>query len=775
MATVTAGATGTVQFYIDSALFDTETLNASTATSASIATLATGTHVVSAIYSGDNNFPGNSGLLQGGQVVSAASVTVGIASSGSPSSWDQPVTFTATISSDTGLVKGRKAARKGAKPMDVTGSVVWSDNTGCGTTTVSYAPGTGTATATCTVSSLPVGNNDTITAAYQGDSNHATGTGTFTQVVNQASTTTALVSSSNPSTYQQNVTFTATIASANGGSATGTVTFYNGASQIGTGTVNNNTASLTLSTLPIGSDSITATYGGDSNYLGSTSSAVNQVVNKIGTATAVNLSPSTSTFSQVVTFLARIAPANGGNATGTVMFYNGASPIGTATVGSNVASLSTSTLPTGVLPAGTDAITAVYSGDTTYAGSTSPAVNETVSRVTTKTTVVPGQPQITYGQSAQIDGVINPNLNGFASTGDAVTGTLTFYNGSNVIDTTTVNNNGGVFTTTALPAGTDSLTAVYSGDTNNLGSMSAAVNVVVSQATTTTTLSVSPTQAYVGGDVTFTATVAPQYAGTPTGTVFFYDGKTRYTAQLIGGVATYTTSSLKAGSHSITAVYSSDNNFKSSTSSAVSVTVTGDTATTISVVPSWTQLGSPSSPTLYVGQNVTFTATVSTGTSGLTPDGAVTFEDGGSVLGTVALSGNTAAYTTNTLAAGTHHIVALYISSSGEFKSSTKTLAQKVTLLPTQINLTASPSGQTVVLTADVTSTIPGTGLPNDGTVTFYDVYDRTTTELQTANVSGGQAQYTAQLAVGRHTIKAEYSGDADFAKTSTTLGVVVQ
>ena len=71
-ATVTgASPTGTVQFYIDGSLFDTETLASGTATSVSTSALTAGTYTVTATYSGDTNNTGSSGTLAGGQVVNA--------------------------------------------------------------------------------------------------------------------------------------------------------------------------------------------------------------------------------------------------------------------------------------------------------------------------------------------------------------------------------------------------------------------------------------------------------------------------------------------------------------------------------------------------------------------------------------------------------------------------------------------------------------------------------------------------------------------------------
>jgi hypothetical protein len=92
--------------------------------------------------------------------------------------------FTATINGANGLVRRRSSAI----PLDVTGSVTWSGNTGCGTTQVTPTAGTGVATAVCTTSSLP-GGTDTVTANYSGDSNHNSGSGSVSQVVNLSNQT----------------------------------------------------------------------------------------------------------------------------------------------------------------------------------------------------------------------------------------------------------------------------------------------------------------------------------------------------------------------------------------------------------------------------------------------------------------------------------------------------------------------------------------------------------------------------------------------------------
>jgi len=75
-------------------------------------------------------------------------------------------------------------------------------------------------------------------------------------------------------------------------------------------------ASFTTSTLPVGNNPITAVYGGDSNFVGSTSKAVKQVVNKATTTTALASSQNPSNSGQSVTFTASVAPAFSGKVTG---------------------------------------------------------------------------------------------------------------------------------------------------------------------------------------------------------------------------------------------------------------------------------------------------------------------------------------------------------------------------------------------------------------------------------------------------------------------------
>jgi hypothetical protein len=114
--------------------------------------------------------------------------------------------------------------------------------------------------------------------------------------------------------------------------------------------------------------------------------------------------------------------------------------------------------------------------------------------------------------------------------------------------------------------------------------------VVVGPDSTTATLTASPTSVVQGKPVTLTAkvTVNKPGAGTPTGTVTFYDGKTALgTVKLKGsGKAKLTTSQLTVGTHSITVTYNGDTDDSTSTSQAVTVTVTASMTIQVSDQPS---------------------------------------------------------------------------------------------------------------------------------------------------------------------------------------------
>jgi hypothetical protein len=281
------------------------------------------------------------------------STTTTVTSSLNPAVYGGNVTFTAKV----------KPSVSGTP----TGSVKFLD----GTTllgTVSLSGGSASL-ATHTLS----GGAHSITAEYSGDSTYnASDSAALTETINKATSATALGASPNPSSFDQSVTFTAKVTSS-AGTPAGSVTFKDGTTTLGTKTLSGGVATLVTSTLAVGTHSITAVYGGSTDFDGSTSPAVSEVTDAAKTTTTVVSSVNPSNLGQSVTFTATVKPATSGTVTGTVTFKDGAATLGTGTLSGGTASFAT-----GALTAGTHSITAVYGGSTDYAASTSAVLSQVV-------------------------------------------------------------------------------------------------------------------------------------------------------------------------------------------------------------------------------------------------------------------------------------------------------------------------------------------------------------------------------------------------------------
>ena len=251
--------------------------------------------------------------------------------------------------------------------------------------------------------------------------------------------------------------------------------------------------------------------------------------------------------------------------------------------------------------------------------------------------------------------------------------------------------------------------------------------------------------------------------GTETGIVIFKDGDVSVaTIALANHQATFTTRYGMAGIHSMTAIYSGDAGNTGSTSPALSEYIQGASKTVLATS------GSP----VFVGQEVTFTATVSSKFGAIPDGGLVTFYDGTQVLGTEPLAGGTTQYSMAALAAKNHVIKAIY-SGSPIFKPSSGAVSQIVNKYPTTTTLVSNPNpssyGQTVTFAVQVAS---GGPTPT-GKVKFLDG----AVGIGSATLNGGIATLSkSKLAVGTHAITAQYLADAASDKsTSAVVNQVVQ
>ena len=222
--------------------------------------LGVGPHTYDVTYDGSGEFAVSSGSVTFS--VNKAPTTSVVTSGENPSTYGQPVTFTATVTSSAGA------------------------GTPTGTVTFEQAPGTvlgtgtlnssGVATYTTTPTQLS-GGTDQIEAIYSPDQNHAKSTSkALPQVVTAEATATAFTSSPNPSTAGQSVTLTATVTAAVG-TPTGNVVFMNGSTTIGTVALVNGVATLNHSFANKGGYKLTASFKGTASFAASSNTLTQQV------------------------------------------------------------------------------------------------------------------------------------------------------------------------------------------------------------------------------------------------------------------------------------------------------------------------------------------------------------------------------------------------------------------------------------------------------------------------------------------------------------------
>ena len=395
-----------------------------------------------------------------------------------------------------------------------------------------------------------------------------TATDSVSLTVNKATPTLTLTTSGTPSNYGATVTFTATSSAG----PTGTVTFYDGGNQIGAGTLAANAATLQISTLAVGSHTITASWPGNGNFLSDASNPVTQVVVIADTATTVVAVPNPAIAGAAVAITATVKVASGGGTpTGNVVFTNGAATMGSA----NLTAAGTATMNP-VLGPGQYNILAAYSGDANDNGSASaPAYVLTVNLATTQTTITGANPNPSqYLIPVTFTAVVTGN-------GGTPAGPVTFLaDGVAMGPAVNVDGTGtATFIYAGLAAGSHQITASYGGDTNDSPSLSVAITQVVIVIPTLTYLGSSTTTGS-NSQVILVASVLNNSNNTslptPTGTVTFNNGATVLDSAPLDatGVATLVPN-LSPGTYTVTAYYSGDLDHGTSTSQSIQITVPG--------------------------------------------------------------------------------------------------------------------------------------------------------------------------------------------------------
>jgi hypothetical protein len=273
-------------------------------------------------------------------------------------------------------------------------------------------------------------------------------------------------------------------------------------------------------------------------------------------------------------------------------------------------------------------------------------------------------PSAVFGQTETLTATVN-------SPGGTPTGTVTFFDGNTALGSAPVNSAGQAALTVALGVGNHTLLASFGGNNAFDPSTSVAVAETVNPASTAVALSASTNPARIGAPVTFSAAVtaiAPG-AGTPAGTLTFFDGSTVLGTVTLNanGQASLTTSFATAGSHNIKAVYNGNGNFALSARTITEQVARRSSRTNVVASANPVALGPP----------VTFTATVSAASGTGTPTGTITFLDGNIVLAKVTLIGGKASVTRSFATKGKHVIEAVY-SGDSVFFASSQALSEQV-------------------------------------------------------------------------------------------------
>ncbi len=505
-----------------------------------------------------------------------------------------------------------------------------------------------------------------------------------------------------------------------------------------------------LASLPAGTHSITASYGGDAADNTSVSPVLTEIVDQATTAVTLTSNSNPAIAGTSLTFVATVS-SNGSVPSGQLLLKDGGLTIGNGVIG-----------PTGAvqfnlssLAPGNHNLSASFAGDTDHLPSTSAAIVEIVQLATSTAALSSSQNPGVFGSAI----VLTARVTG---TGVQPTGNVLLLDGTTTLASLALINGTATFSTPSLSIGSHTLTLTYAGDSTHAASPPASVIEQIQQSTTTTVIS-SGSPSIVGGAVNFTAAVKGGAGNAVAGSVSFFDGTTLLGTSPLdgGGIATFQTSKLTAGTHLILASYAGDDTDRASQSAALSQAVnTADTSVTLlsSLNPS------------IVGSAVTFTADVTS--RGQAATGKVTFLDGSVVLGTATVTNGAASFGTSSLAAGLHAISARYEGDLGTQVSNSSVLfqvAQQHTTVSLVSNLNPMLTDQSVTLTGTL-----DTGSNPGGTLTFFDG----ATVLGTGAVNGnGQATLTVpSLTGGGHSLSVQYGGDTyNLPSVSPSLTEVVQ
>ncbi|NYF77947.1 Ig-like domain repeat protein [Granulicella arctica] len=393
-----------------------------------------------------------------------------------------------------------------------------------------------------------------------------------------------------------------------------------------------------------GSYTVIATIN-DPNYAGSATGTL--VIAKALAATTFSANPASPIEGRSEALTATVAGA--GQPGGTVVFTSGASTLCTATL--NASGVATcSFVPTG---SGSETLTAQYQGDANHLTS---SATTTLFVYDPAVVLQSASTQLVYPGATNITVCVTP------ATSATATGIAQIYDGTTLLTTRSLQGGGCAYwyISPGLNAGTHSLTAVYSGDNNNVGGTSVPVTVTVSPVPVTLSASCWNASFAYGGSYTCTVSLSSN-AGSAQGSLsYVVDGGSINSVTISNGSAQFSVPTPNAGNHSVTISDAAQGNFAAAAPVTESFTVTQ--------APTQVQL-TPSSYDQPASTPLTLTASLTSWSASVPMDGTVAFYDGTTLLGTLP-AGATASFHATGLSAGTQAFSAVYLTGpSGNYAS----------------------------------------------------------------------------------------------------------
>jgi hypothetical protein len=654
-----------------------------------------------------------------------------------------------------------------------TGSVTVSDG-GTHSCIASLGDGSGSCEITETTS-----GSYSFSASYGGDSNDAssvTSSGLGVTIGDDATATVITGTTSHPVVGQPiTVNVSVSAKTPGGGTPTGSVTVGDGGSHSCVASLSAGTGSCQVTETASGSFSFSATYGGDSNDASSgTSSSFGVTIGGDGTATLITSTTASPVVGQPITVGVSVGvnSPGSGTATGSVTVSDGGSQTCVASLSAGTGSCQITETA-----AALHSFTATYSGDRNDSSSVTLASTPvTVGKATSVTHVTLSSTGVTYGDEGAVTLSVDTSPE-FA--GSLPTGSVTVDDSTTALCVITLSAGRGSCTLSAsqLGAGSYRIVATYGGSSDFDVSTSGTATLVVGQATSRTTVSLSSSATTYGdeGTVHASVTVSPQYAGSvPSGTVTVDESTTALcviTLSADKGSCTLSATRLGAGTYRIVATYAAGTDFASSTSGVATLTIGSATSRTAL---------SLSTPTVTYGdeQAARISVTVSPQFAGSIPAGTVSIVRATTTLCVINLSSAKGSCTLSPGRYGpeAYHLVAYYNGSS-DFRASVSGIAViTVVAATTRASLSLSISGVTYGNEAaerfSVTVSPEFAGTTPTGSVTVNE----SSSALCAIVLSSDRGSCTlpaSRLPAGTHAIVAYYLGSIDFRTSATGTAYV--